>query len=205
MLGAGWLKVLICICPAPVAAGKTALFKTLSYHDDACSQTFKALVDARADLDVVNNGYFIYYFFDRLKIHTTLYAAGMGVLHILASQAQRRHLVEIILKGGANPDIVTSDGRTAVMLAVDLDVVRVLLARGADVHKTDSLGNTALHHKVREFKFEQINYLLDIGCDTSLKNSSQQTALILAQSKPCYRADWEQMQKVIERLQHADS
>lgn len=61
-------------------------------------------------------------------------------------------VVKKLIKYGANVNIANNKGVTPLHLAVrdplNVDIVQVLLANGADVHAKDKLGNSVLHYAV---------------------------------------------------------
>jgi uncharacterized protein len=63
-----------------------------------------------------------------------------------AAQAGSADLVELFIEKGANPNLTSKDGQTALVVAVgrnDADVARILVAGGADPDLADKLGLSA--------------------------------------------------------------
>jgi hypothetical protein len=95
--------------------------------------------------------------------------------------------VEALLDKGANPNLVTHFSGPAIKDAAKVyepDIVKLLHKRGADVNGTDTAGGTALHAAISEMysfnidaQTEIIQYLLDNGARTDMKNSCDMTAL----------------------------
>jgi len=94
---------------------------------------------------------------------------------------------ERLLDKGANPNLNNHFGGPPVRDAAkkaNLDMVKLLVSRGADVNGRDTAGGTALHASISEmysFNTQQqlavIEYLLDKGARTDLKNSCDMTPL----------------------------
>jgi ankyrin repeat protein len=78
-------------------------------------------------------------------------------------------------------------GCTPLLLAAGrgrVDVVRLLLERGADIKASDELGNSALHHAVLTSSNEEVvDVLLDWGVDASRAGPRGVTPLMLASSQ----------------------
>ncbi|KAL8450403.1 hypothetical protein Emag_003249 [Eimeria magna] len=83
---------------------------------------------------------------------------------------------------------VTGEGRmTALHFAADrgfVDIVRLLIDRGADVNHTDDSGETPLHVAIAADQNEIVAMLIDAGADTSIKNNEGNScAELLEQNK----------------------
>ncbi|MGO8693008.1 MAG: ankyrin repeat domain-containing protein [Rectinemataceae bacterium] len=80
-----------------------------------------------------------------------------------ASLVGSADMVELFLSRGANPNLVSKDGQTALVVAVgrsDAEVVRLLLAFGADLDIVDKLGLSARRY-ASLFKNPEIIHLFD--------------------------------------------
>jgi len=79
--------------------------------------------------------------------------------------------VRLLLAGGANVNARPETERTALLVAASypgtLDVLRLLLDRGADLHAQDRGGATALALAVRSGDVEVVRYLVERGLDPS--------------------------------------
>lgn len=72
------------------------------------------------------------------------------------------------------------DGRTLLINASfynRVDIVKLLIKRGANVNAKDSTGNTPLHAAVQESNIEIIRILLENGADINSKNSFGNTPI----------------------------
>jgi len=80
-----------------------------------------------------------------------------------ATLAGEADLAAFLLERGADPDLVSKDGQTALIIAVgrkDREVVRLLLAKGADPDLSDKLGLSARGY-ARLFKQADILDLIE--------------------------------------------
>lgn len=90
-----------------------------------------------------------------------------------------------LLKAGADPNAVTPDGWTALMLCAaeeeDPEVIKALLDAGADLDKRDNAGKTALMWAATHNNNpEVVKTLLAAGADTCAKDEFGDTALMCA-------------------------
>lgn len=102
---------------------------------------------------------------------------GIAVFH------DNRDMVAMLLDAGANPNIHTFQGRTALIVAASLGhdvVVGMLLAKGADINAQNDQGNTALMIAASNGKNKTVEMLLAHQADPTIKNSDGKTALDLA-------------------------
>lgn len=91
-------------------------------------------------------------------------------------------LVEYLLAKGATHDNA-NDIRTPLCEAATfkkIDIVKILLAHGADVNRPDKLENTALFYSCREKSLEITDLLLQAGADVNIEDSDYETALVYA-------------------------
>lgn len=91
-------------------------------------------------------------------------------------------MMEILLKGGADPNAKNRDGETALIWAVpDKQKVALLLKHGADVNSAAASGNTALLVAcVGADTYELVKLLMDNGADPLVRNGRKETALMRA-------------------------
>jgi ankyrin repeat protein len=88
-----------------------------------------------------------------------------------------RYLVE---HAGANIELVNEKGESPLMIAgVCGEGVTELCELGADVHRTDLLGNTAIHHTITDHEncLPLITSLIEHGADISKGNNEGNTPL----------------------------
>ncbi|HZH78122.1 MAG TPA: ankyrin repeat domain-containing protein [Archangium sp.] len=103
--------------------------------------------------------------------------------------------VELLLRAGADVNAVNSDGRGALHLVLTLcdnnkkkslqklDVMRALLAAGADVNRADAQGGTPLMGAARWGNADAVKLLLEAGANVNAVNAKGETAMDLLHSK----------------------
>ena len=93
-------------------------------------------------------------------------------------------LAERLLDAGANPNIRTGLGLSALSLAIensDSDMLQLLLAHGASASEPDWTGETPLMQAVRTGSIENVRILLEHGAEVDAKEPNyDQTALMIA-------------------------
>jgi hypothetical protein len=127
----------------------------------------------------------------------------------------RRSLVEFIGSGDLrevkelvndNRDVVLTrdeDGLTPLHRATvrgDKDIVKFLLAKGADKNATDKKGKTPLHHAVWWQKKEMVRFLVDNGAEVDARDEYG-TPLHLAIGMRNHNAGVRSFQTIVELLQ----
>ncbi|KAJ8681224.1 hypothetical protein QAD02_017011 [Eretmocerus hayati] len=115
--------------------------------------------------------------------------SGTSCLH-LAVQKIDLKLTRMLLDAGAELNVFNKWGHTPLHVAVskDLQIVKLLITRGADVNAVDadaplSEGCYPLHMAVRAGKGEAVEYLIENGADVDAPNLRAHTALHIAASK----------------------
>jgi ankyrin repeat protein len=87
----------------------------------------------------------------------------------------------VLLRWGANVDLRNAQGATALhdaALAGKLDVVQLLVEKGANVNAKDNeSGATPLHHAASWGRTEVVTFLLENGADASIRTKGGDTAL----------------------------
>jgi ankyrin repeat protein len=111
----------------------------------------------------------------------------------LASFFGHPEAVRLLLENGANPNLASANAQRVAPLHSAVaggkaEIVRMLLARGADVHARQDLGFTALHGAAVEGGEEMIRLLLDHGADPAARNVAGKTPADLARERADKRA-----------------
>src|SRR5262245_33699129 len=118
---------------------------------------------------------------------------GDTALH-LAAAGYRVEIVRLLLAAGADPNAARNRRKsTPLHYAADgcitgpawdakrqVETVRCLLDKGADIHLEDMNGATALHRAVRTRCAATVKFLLGVGSDPARKNKSGSTPFHLA-------------------------
>ena len=111
--------------------------------------------------------------------------------------------VKVLVEAGANPGQAVGDGSTPLMAAAGLgaprggdeevteagdrndpvDVMKVLVEKGADVNAVNDLGMTAAHYAVQRGSEKIIEYLAGRGARFDVKNKQGRTAAELARGR----------------------
>jgi ankyrin repeat protein len=140
---------------------------------------------------------------DAVKVATLLLAAGAPAdtenhkgwrpLHQACAYANRT-IAECLLEHGADANKKTQDGRPPLFFACNqyggLDIVKLLVAKGADVNGPGWGNDTPLHRACAYGQKDIAEFLLTNGANMSLKNAHGQTpfdaagSCILADVKP---------------------
>ena len=129
-------------------------------------EVLERLLAAGADADAPDN-----------RQNTALHA--IVVYHTLVA-------MPLLLKAGANPNLVNEDGDTPLHVAVGCGVqcpaqaVKLLLAAGADVNAKGAGGRTPLHVAASSDHTEAVVALLEGGADLHARDNQDSTPLHLA-------------------------
>jgi len=100
-----------------------------------------------------------------------------------ASCAGHAAIAAKLLDSGAVPDLQTSTGTTALLLAVSNgkdDIARILVERGANPDLAGADGNTPLILSVKRANVPLVEFLLKSGASPRNRNRDGETALMLA-------------------------
>ena len=106
---------------------------------------------------------------------------GSGDVHALHVSAANGHVrcCEVLLDLAADVDIPHQRQRTPLMYAKNIDVLRLLLSRGAKVHARDAGGRTALHYcTLYGRSSEAVRELISAGGDKNAVDSHGRTPLM---------------------------
>jgi ankyrin repeat protein len=164
LLGARADATLVC------REGRTALHETTGRAGEPRPSIAMVLLKAGARPDAVD-------------------AAGETALFLSASRAQGLANVEVLLSGGARPDIAARNARTPLHEAVaagNRPIAEALLRAGAMPSPKDAEGDTPLHVAARQDAVEMLELLLRYGADTKARNRLGDTPLDTAHK--AYRA-----------------
>ena len=135
--------------------------------------------------------------FQRAKLHDTgifhwIYV-GDTVLH-LAAAGHRDEIVHLLLLAGADPNAAGNHRKsTPLHYAADgfitgpawnakrqVETIRCLLEKGANIHGQDANGATPLHRAVRTRCAAAVKFLLSTGSDPAIQNKPGSTPFHLA-------------------------
>jgi len=105
--------------------------------------------------------------------------------HEYSTSVQRHNrfsVVNFLLDQGFdnNIDIPNGNGQTVLFYACrggHLDIVKLLLIRGANINHLDSMGQTILFHLSFSFGYNIARYLLECGIDHTVRNMTGDTAI----------------------------
>ena len=106
--------------------------------------------------------------------------------------------VNILLEAGADPDHVTSDSTTALLMALqrkrehNLQMVMALISAGAGVNVQDEEGETALMKAIDLGKVEVVRVLLEAGADPNTVSDRY--------GSPLDRAEWDDHDEIAALL-----
>lgn len=101
---------------------------------------------------------------------------------MLAARKNNEKMVDFLLKKGANPDLASnSPGQTPLHIAASqgyIEIVRLLLKKGASINARDSEGNTPLFFAVYNGQKDMVTFLLRNGADQNIGASRAQRRTI---------------------------
>lgn len=130
------------------SAGATAVMSAALYADRAC---LSALLGKKANLNAAN---------------TSGATALMWAVHDIEK-------VRLLLDHGADPNARSQEGRTALLIAArqpgSLPVIKLLLAKGADLRAKDNAGGGALHLAAETGDLEMLHFFLEKGADVNAR------------------------------------
>ena len=170
----------------------------------------KKLLDDGADINLKNSDDISYddttlvWYRDRNKtpIEASIYAGDLDILKLLieynpnidtlfklAVIEEKSEIVELLIKKGANLNIINEDGYKFVPLKSacekqNFKIVKILIENGADVNIAGYEGRTALYNAIEATRAnkEIIRYLIKNGADIYKEDDKGISPLIFAQS-----------------------
>jgi hypothetical protein len=95
-----------------------------------------------------------------------------------------RELVELLLDSGADPNLADGTEMTPLMCAASAgatEVAKLLVTRGADVHRTTDDGQDALYFAMTRDRPELVRFLLGCGLDPKASPTGRSSAMDRAQ------------------------
>lgn len=111
--------------------------------------------------------------------------AGDGLSTLQWSLGNKTDILKFLLNNGADPNIESVEGATAMMNAVQsnkMEHLKVLIENKADVNKQDNRGFTALHRAAEMGHIEIVKELLQNGAKKEIEAEGH-TALSLAKAR----------------------
>ena len=105
---------------------------------------------------------------------------------IYAMMHNKKSIVKLLIKKGANVNIQDGFGITALIQAStngDINIVKLLIEKGADLNKQSSFGKTPLMLALEKGHTEIAKLLIEKGADLNKQDRFGQTALEIAQRK----------------------
>ena len=105
---------------------------------------------------------------------------GNTPLLLLPDAGNIRELLPIFIEKAADINHANRQGQTFMMLRTNKDTVKELLLAGADLHKADNHGNTALHYALKCGNAETACYLIRKGADYNRVNKEGMTPMQMA-------------------------
>lgn len=108
---------------------------------------------------------------------------GRTPLLLLHGLWDTMEILTVLLERGANVNHIDNNGLTALMLNPVKDMTKELLKAGADVNMADNEGNTALHYALKESAIEDARYLIKKGADYNRANNQGVTPVQIAVEK----------------------
>ncbi|XGC80478.1 ankyrin repeat domain-containing protein [Bdellovibrio bacteriovorus] len=159
---------LIAFLSGSIASAKDGLTPLMSAAMNGDLKTVSKLLNKKTDLEAKT-------------------ASGNTAL-ALAINADEYEAADLLIKAGANVDIIVNDQTkdTALMVAAtsNLNTTKLILSKNKDViNKTNAKGETALSKALYFGNYNIAKVLLEAGADKTIKNKDGQTVLDIAKKE----------------------
>ncbi|GAG34341.1 unnamed protein product, partial [marine sediment metagenome] len=142
--------------------GNSLVLVVVQSYSDNMLEIVALLGESGADLDLSNYGYTALY-----------YAVEQG----------DEDLTRALLEAGANPDTRTDNDGVPLIASISYpNIMRVLLAAGADPNQTNKYGENSLYRAIDSGSIEDVQALIDAGANVNLTEENGQTPLKRADS-----------------------
>jgi len=152
--------------------GRSVLLKACGRQDEECAAVVRALLSRKAIWRMADN-------------------QGHGPLHV-AARFCPSPVVQMLLDAGARVEALTNTGDTALHMAVTrgdahaVEVVRLLLSRGAVVDCCNSAAVTPLLYACQHGSLDVVAELIDAGANARQRGPAGITTLMLAARNACF-------------------
>ena len=106
-------------------------------------------------------------------------AQGRTPLFLAAMLGDSVLSMRLLLVGGADPNLASANGQTPLMMATrgNVEGVRLLIEKGAEVNAKDGAGETALMAACTSGNADAVRLLIERGADVKAKSKRNETAL----------------------------
>jgi ankyrin repeat protein len=163
-----------------VALLKHLVEKGLPYKELAADGG-NAMIFASRGTRNITNGLDVYEYLESLGVNPNVVTKdGITPLHAIAGKVKDREIYNYFLSKGVNINQADNKGRTAFTNALtrnSLDIVQLLLDKGADVNIKDKNGNNLAYHLIRSYrsnKFEEFQQKVKLLSDRGLNIAQHQ-------------------------------
>ncbi|MFH2058964.1 MAG: ankyrin repeat domain-containing protein [Pseudomonadota bacterium] len=183
----GWWRILIISVSLllSVSIVYTAIFISPKMEQHK-QQKFKALQDAKI-LDSDVNDMFLALYADDIKTVSQKLEQGIDVNakndtgQTLLHATQNIDMVKMLISKGANVNAIDDDSMTP-MFNKDIDLIKVLVEAGANITHRTQKGNTTVMWYAYSGYMEAIEHMISLGVDVNAKNQDGQTAYDIAET-----------------------
>jgi ankyrin repeat protein len=170
-------------------AGSTPLHHAAAFGSFA---VMELLIDKGADVNAVNKRKSTPLFWaihDEAKVRLLLDRGadihattmdGRSLVYQAATMGNANGLLRLLLERGAAPDAKLLTGNTPLMAAAaraDIQAMKMLIAKKADLNARNSAGATALMAAASTGDVRAVQYLIDLGADVNARTKQNETAL----------------------------